>query len=237
MSAITNRTKSIRWLLAELLVIVLGILIALQVEEWRQYRQDRKGEREVLASIQRDVKDILFQYGELKEHFNISMNATTTLIVGIEHGNLSESDIVQAMGDSGLTYLLNEAPTSFEGFLQSGAIGLVLDEELVKEFRSFFGSKRPWIFGLNEEHRQRSRDVHDLLDNDFQSVPLEDYASSMSSRTHLVVRVADFPTSERLQTELIRLNGFRRSVLEALDRVMISGQSISSRIEEHLSAN
>lgn len=237
MSAITNRTKSLSWLFAELLVIVLGILIAIQVEEWRQYRQDRKDEGDVLASIQRDVDNILAQYDELQQHFKVSIEASTILIVGIESSNLSESDIVQAGKDARRHYLLSEAPTSFEGFLQSGAIGLVQDEDLVRDFRNFFGFQRPWIFDLNEVHNQRLGNVMDLLDVDFKSVPLEDYASSMSSRTKLAVRITDFPTSERLQTELIWLNGFKGSVVEALDSVMMSGQSISSRIEERLSVN
>ena len=237
MSVTKYRTRSIRWLFAELLVIVLGILIAIQVEEWRQYRLDRKSERDVLASIQRDVDDILEQYVQLQEHLRVSMDATTILIVGIGTGDLSESDIVHARKDIGLTYLLSEAPTSFEGFLQSGAIGLVQDGSLVTDFRRFFGSQRSWILGLNEVHIQRSREVFDLLDIDFQSVPLEDYAANMSSRKQLVVPVADFPTSVRLQSELIGINSFRQSILEALDGVINSGQDIGSRIEAHLSVN
>ena len=231
------RTKSVSWLFAELLVIVLGILIAIQVEEWRQYRQDRKLEREVLESIQRDVDDILGQYVELIKHFNTSMQGTTTLITGIESGDLSESDIVQARSGTGLTYLMSYAPTSFEGFLQSGAIALVQDESLTADLRSFFGSQRSWILGLNEVHIQRSRKAFDLLNVDFRSVPLEDYTSSMASRVTLLVPVADFPTSEMLQSGLIELNSFRRDTLRAIEIVMVSGQAISARIDEHLSDN
>jgi len=218
-------------------VIVLGILIAIQVDEWRQYRQDREAERDVLTAIRRDLDDILAQYVELRAHFNLSMDASTVLIDGIESGNLSEAAIVQAREDAGLTYLLSDAPTSFEGYLQSGAIGLIRDEALVRDLRIFFGYKRGYIFDLNEVHNQRSGSVFDLLNIDFRSVPLDDYASSMSSRTKLVVPAADFPTSERLQTELIQINGFKRAILEKLDEVMTFGGSLSSAIEERLSVD
>jgi len=237
MSAITDRTRSVRWLLAELLVIVLGILIAIQVDEWQQYRQDREDERDVLASIQRDLDDILGQYVELADHFKLSMDASTRLIVGIESGNLSEADIVRATGDIGLTYLLSNAPTSFEGYLQSGAIGLIRDESIVRDLRTFFGYKRGYIFDLNEVHNHRSSRVWDLLSVDFRSIPASDYASSMSSQTKLIVPVEDFPTSDRLQTNLIRLNAFKRSILETLDGVMTSGRSLSSRIEARRSVH
>lgn len=237
MPTIADRTRSFRWLFAELLVIVIGILIAIQVDEWRQYLQDREDEREVLASIQRDLDDILAQYVDLRDHFNISMDAATTLIVGMEDGELDEAAIVRARGDIGLTYLLSDAPTSFEGYLQSGAIGLIQDEAMVRELRMFFGYKRGYIFDLNEVHIRRSRSTFDVLNVDFRSVPAEDYASSGSSQTRLVVPVADFPTSESLQSELIQLNGFKRSILENLDEVMTFGRSLSSGIEERLSVH
>jgi hypothetical protein len=60
---------------------------------------------------------------------------------------------------------------------------------------------------------------------------MEDHASSRSNETKLIIRVEDFPTSENLQTKLIKLNGFKLSVLEALEGVMISGRSIASRNE------
>lgn len=84
MFATKNRSMSLSWLFAELMVIVLGILIAIQVEEWRQYRQDRKHEKDVLASIQRDVDNILSQYEELERHYKSSMEGSKILIVGIE---------------------------------------------------------------------------------------------------------------------------------------------------------
>lgn len=64
MPMVNVRKQSLRWLFAELLVIVLGISIAFQVEEWRNELSERRTEREVLLSM-------LDDYEIAKEQFQI----------------------------------------------------------------------------------------------------------------------------------------------------------------------
>ena len=138
----TIRPTSLRWLFAELLVIVLGILIAIQFEEWRQYRKDRAEEREILLSLNRDIEGFLLEYGRVVGEHEAAIDGATALIVGIAKGGMNESEILQASRQTMRTYLMSSASTSFEGHLRSGAVGLIQDRDLEEDLRFLFGFSR-----------------------------------------------------------------------------------------------
>ncbi len=50
-SILNTPNKSVRWLLAELTVLVVGILIAISVDAWRQDLQDRETEQVLLKAL------------------------------------------------------------------------------------------------------------------------------------------------------------------------------------------
>ena len=238
MAFITNQASSFRWLFAELLVIVLGILVAFQVEEWRQYRQDRVTELEMLESIHRDVQGVLRQYSELVETFSISINASNRLVMGIQAGDLSEEEIVEASRDVMSAYSLSNASLSFDGYLQSGKLSLIRDKELERDCRNFFGFLRTWMYDLNVAHNQFLYErVNDDLRYDVLLVPERDYPQSGAARGQLSVPLPDFPTSKHLQDRLIELNGRKAWLLSRLEITVSEGESISLRIRDQLSGN
>lgn len=72
MPILGHKIQSIRWLLAELFVIVLGITIAFQVEEWRSELSERRSEKAVLESILNDFE-------VATEQFQIYVDTVTEL--------------------------------------------------------------------------------------------------------------------------------------------------------------
>lgn len=65
MPIFNTSNTSFRWLFAELVVVVLGILIAFRVEEWRTNLSDRQQERAILENTFADLrneKPLLLEY-------------------------------------------------------------------------------------------------------------------------------------------------------------------------------
>jgi hypothetical protein len=230
----TIRPTSFKWLFAELLVIVLGILIAIQIEEWRQYRKDRVEEREILLSVNRDIKGFLFEYGGVVGQHEAAINGVTTVIVGIAKGGMSEFEILEASREATRGYLMSSASTSFEGHLSSGAIGLIQDRDLEGDLRILFGFHRPYIEDLSREMHQSIFEIMPLLVADTRLVPDEDYEESMSYRAELIIPAESYPASDLLLTELIRLNRQRKFFLEKLSEHIELCKTLSSRIEDLL---
>ena len=49
--------RYMKYAIGEIILIVVGILIALQINDWYQARQDRQLERAYLALLQQDLAD------------------------------------------------------------------------------------------------------------------------------------------------------------------------------------
>jgi len=52
--------QSVRWLFAELLVVVIGILIAFQVDEWREHRRSQDELRQHLLNLHAEINGNIF---------------------------------------------------------------------------------------------------------------------------------------------------------------------------------
>ncbi|MEE4298263.1 MAG: hypothetical protein V2J24_02375 [Pseudomonadales bacterium] len=71
----TDTGRAFRLLIAELVVVVLGILIAFRVEEWRDYRIDRE---EARASMEAIVEDLVLGDEELALWHEVLVTRTAT---------------------------------------------------------------------------------------------------------------------------------------------------------------
>ena len=66
----------LKYALGEIVLVVVGILIALQINDWYQERLDRQTEREYLVSMKRDLAE---DTRELRE----AIEGNTSLLVGL----------------------------------------------------------------------------------------------------------------------------------------------------------
>lgn len=58
MRSITNRLKSLKWkyILGEITLIVLGILIAVQINNWNEFRKTRRFEKQIMQEIHQTLE-------------------------------------------------------------------------------------------------------------------------------------------------------------------------------------
>ena len=77
----------LKYALGEIVLVVVGILIALQINDWYQERLDRQTEREYLVSMKRDLAE---DTRELRE----AIEGNTSLLVGL-------NDTLKLLADPG----------------------------------------------------------------------------------------------------------------------------------------
>ena len=71
-------TGYLKYALGEIVLVVIGILIALQINDWYQQRLDRQTESEYLISMKRDLTE---DTHELRE----AIDGNTGLLAGLNH--------------------------------------------------------------------------------------------------------------------------------------------------------
>ena len=122
------------WLYAigEIALVVIGILIALQVNNWNQKRIDREKEGIYLRNIERDLNDQL-ETIDLQINYETSITSITTPIVEYYKAHQSfqiDSVFTVNMGYiSGRKTFVKNAPT-YTQLLSSGNIDIISDEIL-----------------------------------------------------------------------------------------------------------
>jgi hypothetical protein len=129
-----NKTgKYFKYAIGEIVLVMIGILLALQVSNWNQDRKDRISERKLLDNIHRDFVHNKVDFDSVKAIHYRGLNALENIIVlfplnrdtlKLAAYNKYKSQIQD------MTY--NPYSSSIESVVNSNALQLIQDEELQK---------------------------------------------------------------------------------------------------------
>ena len=127
----------VRWLAAETLVVVLGILIAFQVDKWRSDLADRSLEarylEELLADLEDDDGQLERAIGQRQEQIPVLRE----LIVRLEAPDTTQADAPELLALQraylgGMT-LFDPVRTTVDTLVGSGGLALVEDRSLARK--------------------------------------------------------------------------------------------------------
>jgi hypothetical protein len=125
--------KYFKYAIGEIVLVMIGILLALQVSNWNQERKDRISERKLLDNIHRDFNQNKVSFDSVKAIHYRGLNALENIIVlfplnrdtlKLAAYNKYKSQIQD------MTY--NPFSSSVESVVNSNAIQLIQDEDLQK---------------------------------------------------------------------------------------------------------
>ncbi len=166
--------QSVRWLLAELVVVVLGILIAFQVEEWRTNRGDQQFFNASLQAILTELEDEYFDFQQAIPSVDRQLKSAarlSLLLGGIEPRD--EAQIVETYGFTLNNYDWRPNASTYTGLRESGRIYLLSDSELVERLFDYyeFGEYVGTVFTRLNSSRERF--LEDSL-TDFYDTPSDE---------------------------------------------------------------
>ncbi|MCF7561797.1 DUF6090 family protein [Sabulilitoribacter multivorans] len=125
-------SKYFKYAIGEIILVVVGILIALQVNNWNEIRKDRVKEKEILNEIHSDFKN------NLEEFYPVKQNQINTFNSGnIVFRNISKLHIVTSR-DSVFKHVTNMFggypyhPSNgvIESLISSGEVNLIRNDTL-----------------------------------------------------------------------------------------------------------
>ena len=200
--------QSVRWLLAELVVVVLGILIAFQVEEWRTNRGDQQFYRASLQAILVELEDEYSDFQRAIPSVDRQLKSAARLS-SLLRGNQprDEAQIVEAYGVTLSSYDWRPNASTYTGLRESGRIYLLSDSELVErlfdyyEFGEFVGT----VYVSLRTNRERF--IEDSL-VDFYDTPADEILIdeiTIQLKRHLVKPLEDIPRAPEFIGSLGRL--------------------------------
>lgn len=153
-------SKYLLYAFGEIILVVIGILIALAVNNWNREIKDQRLGDNLLARIHRDLvqdtvnfKSVIIRNNELREDLKV-------ILVGLYDGvdNIEEVQNMSKTWDQMLDQAFSPNDNTYRSMLSSGSLGLIRNPELKEEIldlyseydqtRTLLSSIGEWMIGI-----------------------------------------------------------------------------------------
>lgn len=145
----SERRARVRWVLGETLIVVVGVMIALAVDSWREDRRDERTEEQYLSSL---LEDLDSDFAELdragRQSRSAAAGARTVLdVLGGRAPPLPGDSLALAVEYAGFLYFPAYFPYTFDELVSTGNLRIIRDPELRREIASYYNlieSEKQW---------------------------------------------------------------------------------------------
>ena len=124
-----NKTgKYLKYAIGEIILVVIGILIALQINNWNEQRKDRKLENELLIQLQSEFESNLIQLDDKIALRDKMLSSSLNLISCIDNPTNCDSNII--LNNIGFSILAPTFDPIINDVVSSGRIQLIQSSDL-----------------------------------------------------------------------------------------------------------
>jgi hypothetical protein len=125
-------SKYFIYALGEIILVVIGILIALQINTWKENKQKTKIENQYLNGIVTNIEQDILELDNLLKRDTITFNAYTNILLPFKNGpkNLYSQSFIRTIGDAQFTHHFDGNSIVFEDMKSSGKINYINSDAL-----------------------------------------------------------------------------------------------------------
>ncbi|PCJ25757.1 MAG: hypothetical protein COA96_06945 [SAR86 cluster bacterium] len=179
MPLISIPNQSYRWLLAELTVVVLSILLAFQIEEWRVSRSERSIEIANLEAILSDLDDrerttsqVIYFARETQQGISefISLMQNTQ--------NLDGDEFITSKLSTSKQWLWEKSRLNTRGYFSFVNMSLVSDSQLRDSLNNYYMGFEFYFDEKVSQYNEIWRQSKVILFEEFEYSPVENFGNS-----------------------------------------------------------
>jgi len=158
--------------LGELVIVLVGVLLALAADRWNQARLDRAAESDYLVALLGDLaSDTASQTAEIERA--LGREASARIVLGVvfhEQPVVDASEFILSVVDAGIYGEPVLSRETFDDLTQTGRLGLIRDAPLRRQLADYyrFVERRSQSYGL-----QRDRVWGEYMPLSVAAMPLE----------------------------------------------------------------
>jgi hypothetical protein len=148
-------SKYFKYAIGEIILVVIGILIALSVNNWSQDNKDRKLGEDYLLRIHRDLVQDTISFRQIITSNNALREDIKRLFDTLYHGvhNIKQVKYMGSIYDRALDQVFSPNDNTYKGMINLGTLGLIQNIELKEEIvdlYSEYDQKRGLFTGIGQ---------------------------------------------------------------------------------------
>ena len=180
-------TRYFKYAIGEIILVVIGILIALQINNWNQGRISAKKERSYLNEIRTSLKSDALKISEALE-FNVGKDSIVVNLMGIFDSSLSNDERMEIIEANSLPFTSYEyftpSSTTWNNFISAENINLISNQDLRTKLMAYYS------FNYEGSVQERIKDMNrKVIDENFPKFFTKEYTSKYLNID------TDFPTN------------------------------------------
>lgn len=227
---------SFNWLIAEMTVVVLGILVAFQIEEWRSDNNEREIEIALLENMISDIEGEQFNFRNYRDLIKESTESGAELFSYLKSGNPRSADEIRRLWISTVNeWRWRKTSPTYTGWRESGRPDLISNESLRARL---FGFHEQYLEYLDEEtkrYQQARLDFVSASRNDLEIHPeFNEELDSFSRNLSVVHPLSELPRNPEFFPKLNQLMSRTVTVHQELERSLDTSEQIRLEILAHL---
>ena len=211
--------KYFKYAIGEVVLVMIGILLALQVSNWNQDRKDRISERKLLDNIHKDFAQNKIQFDTVKaiNYRNLATLNGRIALFPIERDSTKIAAFQSYPPVQGISY--NPYSSSIKSVIYSNSLELIQDEELRKYLVSWedvlldYQEEEIAFFKFNNEVMQpyliENADIlgrdQEVLTDFLSSIKTQNIVVSRRNRIRGIIKAIEEEPIENHINEIIRL--------------------------------
>jgi hypothetical protein len=154
-------SKYLLYAVGEILLVVIGILIALQVDNWNETRKDRKRGHNYLERIQTDVQKDAAILNHKSNLANLLSNQYLDMIAEMHKTQVNKEDFIRLMNSSELNVdELILTDVAYSELVNTGNMSLILNSVLKDQISEYYRSYEFVSARVRELNQSNLNTVH-----------------------------------------------------------------------------
>lgn len=168
-------SKYLLYAIGEIVLVMIGILLALQVNNWNENRKNRRYEREILSIISQNLKNDSIALSNELNKSKESNWLTDRLLKQVDRGNYADS-LNNWLGKIISFERFKSQSSAFE-VLKSKGIDIVTDKNLRLALISYYDERVPNVYEvLNDVEESFKKDWEPMIREEFLDYKWREYA-------------------------------------------------------------
>ncbi len=200
--------KYFTYAIGEIILVVIGILIALQINDWNQNKNDRKLEQQYYCRLLEDVKQDRRNYDNQQKLLIEKITANNILIKNLQ-SNKAPLDSIAPLVLKSIKYTIQDmSPTTnaFEDIKSSGNLNIIKDMKVKNRLTSYY-NKMSGINSILESNgkaitEKRFFEIKDLISTGFIKI-IEDFNTIDTSLVNIKLLKSHIKFTEEVRLDLI----------------------------------